>query len=333
MRALGASLLLALALAFAPFACATRELADLELRTRPFHARLGASVGSCDVLPRQRFRSPSDGLERIEVALARTSTGDDELELRLFDQEVVVRTARARLESSPDRPLAFARFIFEPIADSRQRELTFELAPVGGANAGVAPWIRARRMLGVRDVRRRELQTAGTAAEVVFEGAFSAQWGRLSAVDLAVSALPPGPARFELFEGSAEEPLRVVERAAIERQRGGALFFAFEPIERSRWSDYRWRATLPAGSVLVGTSPLVPAVAQYHGPAREDGPLGGAVGVGWPAGEADIVFRTFARGRSALADVAGRMGWRAACALALWCAAVAAISSAWRRAA
>lgn len=330
------AILLALLCATVPFVYATRDLADLELRTRPYHARPGAIVGSADVLPRQRFRSPSDGLERIEVSLARATTAGDELELRLIDRDAIVRTVRARFETSPDRSLPFARFSFEPLDDSGGREFAFELAPVGGpgdGECGLAPWIRARRMLGIRDFRGDiEIASLDAASVTTFEGGFKAQWGRLSGVDLAVAVLPAGPARFELFEGDSQAPLRVVERPAVERQRGGSALFVFEPIERSRWGDFRWRATLPAGALLVGASPHAPAIGQYFGPARADGDLGGAVGVGWPVGEADIVFRTFARGRSGLADVAERMGWRAACALVLWCAAVASVLAAWRRA-
>lgn len=322
-------LLLALAAGAVPLTLASRGLPDLELATRPAQCRPGPLVGSCGEPVVQGFVGPSEGLERVEVRVARMGEGPEELELALRDGERVLRTATARPAPEPGTPFSRASFAFEPVDGSAGRALELVLSAPDGAVSAWAPLLRARRMpteSGDRGFVRFPGET--------FEGELEALWDDLSAVGIAVVELPRGPARFELFAGEAEEPVRVCERE-LGPQQGGSALFAFDPFPRSRsisgLNVLRWRATFPPGTVLAGSA-LGPALDHYHGPRREDEVLRAATGVGWGLGEADVVFRTYAAGRDALALLAERMGWRLPLAAVLWLGAVAVGAATLRRA-
>lgn len=333
MRAssIGLGVTLALACAVLPFVAATRELADVDVRTRPNHARRAVFLDAADPV-RQAFRAGTDGLDRIDVAFSGPDGGvaRGRVELVLFESRDdalrELRRAHADLAGLAP-PFEHVPFTFEPIGDSAGRRFVFELRPGAGAAALPAhPWMRARRLPGVREPRGPVAHAA-----TVVEGTFESQWADLSAVALAVRALAPGAVHFELFADEADEeregstgpdaaPLRVADADNAVLRRGGSVLLAFDPVPRSRAVRFRWRAELPEGSVLLGGARM-PAVTQYHGPERNDERLLAATGTGWPDGTSDLLFRTFGD-TAPLALLAERAGARAWVALVLWIATV-----------
>ena len=309
--------LLAILCAVLPFLSATRELPDIELRTRPNHARRAVRLDASAPV-RQAFRANVDGLARIDVALSgsdgQPAGGRVELTLR-DDAGVELRSAHVVLRGLA-APFEFVTFAFEPIEDSMGRRVSFELRPaMDGATIPVTPWMRARRLPGVR-APRGPVPYEGTAAE----GTFESRWADLSAVAIAFKTLAPGSVRLELLGPGDDAPLRVVEHTVSARQRGGSVLLAFEPIERSRRRTYRWRVEVPEGTVLLG-GPNMPAVTQYHGPIRTDERLFGALGTGWPDGAADLLFRAYGED-APFALLLHRAGARVGLAFGLWVGAV-----------
>jgi len=316
-----AVLILALALPVGALVVASRDLPDLEMR--PAGGTLGAWIGSIEdgSLPRQRFRTPSDGLWRIDVAL-RQSRAPGGIRLKLLAGDALLRTAIGRPGTVRDLNYAFTTFEFEPLEDSGGRELTFELVPEG--NEGLrqfsfAPRLRARRLAGGRPLLAGDPTQTDEA-----RGRFLSTRDGLTALSFFATIVPAGTYRLELTETSGEV-VREVEHELPAGHMGGTVLVPFEPIEGSREHVYRWRLEPPPGAHLWlapttvdGVEMLTTRPGQYHGPRRDDERLLGASGAGWPDGEGDLLMATFAHGRDPWADLVERMGPRLPAAAALW---------------
>lgn len=330
-------LVIALALA-APAAAlfvATRDLPDLEMR--PAGAPASPWIGSLGdgSLPRQRFRTRSDGLWRIDVALAASKDAQD-VRLELRDGDRVLRTAEGRFGQDRGLNFGFTTFEFEPVADSGGRELEFALVP-GPASDGPRQAVvrmRPRRLQGGRPYPLGREAVVERA-----EGRFLSTRDQLTALCFFAAELRPGTARLELRDDEADGALvRAVEYEVAAGQRYGTLWIPFEPLGGSREHVYRWSLEPPPGSRLwvrpvdsgAGREVFTTQPGHYHGAERDDPWLLGASGLGWPAGEADIVFATYARGRDPWADLRERLGPRLPLALLAWVAACLALDRALR---
>ena len=307
----------------------SKNLPDIEMR--PSGAAPSAWIGSLDdgALPRQRFRTPSDGLWRIDVALQQ-GPGPKDVRLVLLDGETPVRTAIGEHGTVRDLNFGFTTFEFEPLEDSGGRELAFELrAPqsVTDGRLGLAPRLRSRRMRG-----NRPQWTADAHELERVTGMFLSSRDALAGLSFFAAQVTPGNLHFELTELDGT-PVRRIDETLTQGFEGGMLLVPFEPLNGSREHVYRWSLEPPDGTqlrlaelALGDDAPILTAIpGHFHGALRDDPQLLGASGLGWPAGEADILFATFAEKRDVWTELRERMGARLYAAAALWVGACLAL--------
>jgi hypothetical protein len=270
------------------------DVPEIEIRYEPRQTHVGRIFPGHPL--GQGFTCERDGLNAIDVQLVPIGGRPSALTLVLRVGEpdgAVVRTARIESADLPPTDL-WGRFEFDPIRDSSGQRFYFELiSPEVSAHS---PWVRYR---GVPYVIRPWGDQPITGATL--EGDFQSMPPRLgrpdilhsnlSALAFAVDGLDAaaGPATLTLLD----EEGGVVRTSQLSPRVPHATswaFFAFDPIETSRFATYRFRLELPPEARLVGTSDGPSAIA-FHGTGELDSRLLGMTAAGEVLEDRDLVFR------------------------------------------
>jgi len=325
-----------------PLWIAAGDLPDIEVRTRPLRAHAGRLLARHPI--GQGFRCESEGLWRIEVALASIvlpARGGVELNVRAGGPKGTL------LRSSVVRPGVLApggelvAFDFEPLMGSAGRALWFDLRPTEDLRpAAYCAYLRTHGQVGHHGVWGTRLH-AGPVVEGVLRASqapeFQPRAGdplldevphpNLRSVAVAVAEVDPrhGEVRLELWEEGVDgPPVRRVTLAEEDATHSGFVWFSFEPIAESRWKRFRFRITLPEGAALIGDE-IGPTMITFHGAQQGHARLLGLSRGSTVTGDRDLVFRAWgARDRlGSLRKMAERAGWRLWAAAALWLTATA----------
>ena len=282
---------------------------DIEVRTVPRRTQAGRIQRGANL--GQGFRCEFDGLHRIEVGLVPLGDpGEAQLELVLrADDPAGTELRRVQAKSLP-KSSDWGIFEFEPVDDSAGRAFWWQLKLVGekgqspyspyiryhgqiGINMGWGKRIEKRTVIEDRLYDRRSLENAaGTYAKVPHPS--------LTAVSFAVETLRPavGPVTLQLWGPGQtpyeSEPLREVSLAAQEATHGGYAFFAFEPIEDSRWVDIHFRLSVPKGARLVGAEEGL-SFLTWHGTRKSQPGLLGFSRGELVQGDRSLVFRAMSK--------------------------------------
>lgn len=307
---------------------------DIEVRTIPRRTQLGRLQRGAEL--GQGFRCEFDGLRRIEVALVPLgATAGTRLALVLRESAPDGQVLRRVEASSLPKTSGWGLFEFEPVEDSAGREFWWQLELVGErGQSPYSPYLRYHGQIGInmgwgsriakgtqfegRLFDRHSLENAkGTYSRVPHP--------YLTAVSFAAETLRPvmGPTTLELWGPNQtpfeSEPLRRVQLHSGEATHGGYAFFAFEPIEASRWVDIHFRLSVPRGARMVGADQGL-SFLTWHGKRQgQPGLLGFSRG-DRIQGDRSLVFRAISE--PTLFDNLGRLwdraGGRLALGLLLW---------------
>lgn len=309
---------------------------DLEIRYQPRQAHAGRIFPGHPL--GQGFTCERDGLHAIDVQLVPIGGRPSALALALragTPDGAVVRTARIEAADLPPTDL-WARFEFEPIRDSRGQRYFFELiAPEVSAHS---PWIRFR---GVPYVIRPwgDKPITGETVEGELQsmpprpGKPDILHSRLCALAFAVDGLDAAaaPATLTLLdeEGGVVRTSTMAPRVP---HATSWAFFAFDPIETSRFATYRFRLELPPQTRLVGTAEG-PSMLAFHGDGEVDPRLHGMTAGGAELDDRDLVFRAWSdRGLGiVLARLVDRGGEALFVAALFWIVGVAGVGALLRR--
>ncbi len=278
--------------------------------------------------PGELLTCERDGLHRVDVAI--TAPGPlrpADLVLSVRDArpegELLAQVAGSSLEAA--KLGAWVSFEFEPIADSAGRRLWIQVAPAGERESSwVAPWVRFR---GAAEAGT-DWGEQGFPGPLV-ERRFTSQHPDLRGLAFGGQQLE-GRSVLVLFDPATGRELRRAEADVPVPAEWGWLFFAFEPLEDSRWKELDYRLSLPPEARLVGARGE-PARVAYHGSGAVDARLGGLTVGNQLHIDRDLVLRAWTDGgpRVTLALLRERLGRRLAAiallslaASALLCAAL-----------
>jgi hypothetical protein len=329
MRAAWLAVALSFALAVAGLGAWSRALPDAEIRYAPRTTNAGRIFPGHAL--GQGFRCEFDRLRAIDVALASVGGAAVDLELALHVGEPdgpVLRRARVDAASLPQSD-GWARFEFEPIADSAGVRFWFELASASPSSVG--PWLRYR---GVPYVVREWSSTvfdarvqAGELASVPpRKGRPDLLFADLRALAFAVDGLDgaAAPAKLALSDPATGEVLRRGELAPRAPIANGWAFFTFEPLHDTRYRALHYELELPQDARLIGNADGHSLVAYHSGGELDTAALGATCrGVKLP--DRDLVFRAWSAGgaRTILSRLAQRASWKLALGALAWLAAIA----------
>lgn len=354
------SALAVLVLAVVIFAPASRNVADIEVRTVPWRTQAGRIPKSYP--PGQGFVAGWEGLRRIDVALVvQGEVEGAELALVLRadgpDGEVLRRSRLGTDALPPAGARGWAAFEFEPIDSSTGLRFWWQLEVPGDARSSpYTPWVRYDGQPGI-DMAWGDRIVPGP----VHEGAIadpSSAWGardsflrvphpHLSALSFAVDVMRPavGPCVLEVWgpgtDPAVDPPLRRAELAPEEEVNGGYAFFSFEPIADSRWTEMRYRLTTNAGTRIVGNE-HGPSFKSWHGggvsieageasPRNTEPPsLLGSSRAGLVRSDRSLVFRAYGSPQplGVPLRVLDRAGWRLIAGVLAWIVAVGVLARA-----
>jgi len=349
-----------LALALLALTPASRDVADIEVRTVPWRTQAGRIPKSYP--PGQGFVAGWEGLRRIDVALVvQGEVEGAELELVLRSEGPdgdVLRRSRLGSDALPPTGASdWASFEFEPIAPSAGLRFWWQLELPGDVRSSpYTPWVRYDGQPGI-DMAWGNRIVPGP----VHEGAIadpSSAWGardsyprvphpNLSALSFAIDVMRPavGPCVLEIWgpdaDPAVDPPLRRAELLPEEEVNGGYAFFSFEPIADSRWTQMRYRLTTNAGARVVGTEDG-PSFKTWHGGGlaleenstsfgqKEPPYLVGSSRAGVVRGDRSLVFRAYGSPQplDAWKRAMDRAGWRLVAGALSWIVAVGVLARA-----
>lgn len=298
-----------------------------EVRSQPLLTHAG-KLGRGSPLG-QLFRCEVEGLERIELALARLPGRPVPLELVLRERGPrgeVLRRVVAEPPASADREwLAFA---FEPLEDARDRWLHLSVQTLErGEPSSHTPWIRYHGQVGHNDPwGKRVIVTQQATMEL------ASPLDNLRAIAVGFEDLSPtdGPLTLRVREqGGERRVVRSVTQSTDRRVRLGYTFFAFDPIPQSAGRQYSLELEGGSPVRLVGFQ-RGPSFKSYHGtPGTRVGMRGATIGER-QLPDRDLVFRTHGGGGwlDGLRRLSGRLGARGGLALIAWLLALVGLTRA-----
>jgi hypothetical protein len=156
---------------------------------------------------------------------------------------------------------------------------------------------------------------------------------RLRALAFGVDGLDAAaaPARLTLLDGEGGALRTATVEPRVPHATSWA-FFAFEPIEASRFLSLEFRLELPPQTRLVGTADG-PSIVAFHGDGDVDPRLVGMSARGAVLGDRDLVFRAWSApgSRLLLARLADRGGESLIVGAVLWIVAAAGVGALLRR--